>query len=126
MAEQVVYIEGNEVRLVAPKKVGVCTELAVLCARHDIRGKAAALGLCWFAGGSPGYPGGMPDRFKHDLLEYADAVLEELYARGYTLNNVAELGDAAFALVASRVPTGEGVRSAAGFFARAEADSTGA
>jgi hypothetical protein len=117
-----VTIAGEEVRLARPASLAVCYEVAVLYGENRPRSLAAALGICWAAGGSRGAPRA---RFTADTAAYGAAVFDELVGRGLHPQDIFAAGVRAHELIATALPSPRSVDAVEGFSeGRAEASTS--
>jgi hypothetical protein len=65
---------------------------------------AACVGMCW-AAEEPPPPVARPLRsFSHEVVEYGEAVMAELYARGVDLHEITTAGERVYQLIAESIP----------------------
>ena len=96
------------VRMGTPKSIALRYDLAQAAQTNPLRAQAAALGMCWEAGGTA-KPPAQWSRFNCDPMAYGGAVIDELSRRGVPLGVVVHAGQVAFIHMMKDLPTQEEV-----------------
>lgn len=118
-----VTIGGQSIRLGRPASLAVRIDVIAAVSTSEVRGLAAALGICWEAG-SP-RPPAQYAKFRYDALRYGGAVLDALLGRGVPLGEIMTAGQEAFLWLAESVPTGDRVQAHEDFCEAPGPSSTG-
>ena len=111
MQSEQVEIGGQSVTLQAPSSYTLRAEVWMLSASNQLRGLAAALGMCWRGSGRPhvSYEG-----CRYDPAVYGARVLDELMERGITLQEVFKAGGVAIRLITDGLVAESEVKEAEG------------
>jgi len=97
-------------KLEAPASVALCIEIAHLGNKSIQLAYAAALGACWHGPGNlVKHRGGVAD-----VVTWAEACANALYARGAVMTDLLEGGATAYGLCVARYPTAAEVDEAEG------------
>ena len=103
-----VQVGAHNVRMGTPKSTALRYDLVQAAQTNQLRAQAAALGMCWEAGGTGGAPAQWA-RFHCDPMAYGGAVIDELSRRGVALGTVVHAGQVAFLHMMKDLPTKEEV-----------------
>lgn len=118
-----VQIGGRDVVLGRPPSVAVAVDVVQALAKNELRGMAAALGICWEAGGSRSPPAAYKT-CGYDALLYGGKVIDQLTARGLALTDWMEAAQLAAVELMALVPAAKEVAAAEDFSAPLEESST--
>jgi len=117
----VVRIGTATIKLGSPPSLALRYDVVEACGVSEVRGRAAALGMCWEAGGSPHAPARW-SKHGYKTLAYGGAVVDELLKRGIAMSDIMEAGAVAFMRLMSALPSQEAVESAENFTAAEQED----
>ncbi len=110
----VTQVGGQNVVLGRPPSVAVAIDVVQALAKNELRGLAAALGICWEAGGSRAAPA----QYKlcgYDALLYGGKVIDQLSLRGLSLPDWMPAAQAAALELMQLIPQQKGVAAAEAF-----------
>lgn len=116
----VVQVGQHQVILGRPPSVASIYDVVTAAAKNELRGLAAALGLCWEAGGSKAAPAKW-STCGCDALVYGGRVIDQLAARGIPLEDWTDAASRAFLELAERLPKKKAVEELEDFTGPGEA-----
>lgn len=122
MADQKEYTLANSTfTLSAPASQAVNLCIVTLISQNRIYALGAAVGACWRG---EGRPTAKIQTFDHDFAQYGKTVVDDLFKRGVTIDELMTVGSHAFALVAETLPNFNDVEETSDFF-EGQGESTG-
>ena len=114
-----VQVGSQAVTIGRPPSVAVAVDVVQALAKNEMRGLAAALGVCWEAGGSRAAPAAYK-QCGYDALLYGGRVIDQLSARGVSLAEWMEAAQVAALELMALVPQQKEIEAAEAFTDPAE------
>ena len=111
MTTEEVQIKGQTVTLQSPSSYTLRAEVWMLAAANQLRGLAAAVGMCWRGSGRPHVS---YEACRYDAAIYGQRVLDELAERGLTLSEIFAAGGVALRLMTDGLVSEQSVSDAEG------------